>query len=162
MFLKLFNSAGVRNVHLHCGNDQAVQTACRRGVAKVHCSMLWHQEGCSPCLCSGILTSQDIKKIGTAHRHLSGKPLAAWKCCFATRAAKKSIFSKQSSSELPSAQTPAHTTAGWLCQEKQQPGVKPSCRTQHPLPTRRAAFLFMEMVFTTYPTFLLLILLLHF
>lgn len=43
-----------------------------------------HKEGRSPCFCSGILTFQDIKKIGTAHRDLLGKPLAAWECCLAT------------------------------------------------------------------------------
>lgn len=36
LFLKLFNAAGVRNVHLHCGNDQAAKSAWRQGVTKVH------------------------------------------------------------------------------------------------------------------------------
>lgn len=133
MFLKLFNSAGVRNVHLHCGNDQAVQTACRRGVAKVHCSMLWQEESCSLCFCSGIPTSQHIKTFGTARRDLLGKPLAAWKCCLATRAAKSLFFFPKRAAHQSSPQhRPLHfTIAGWLCQEKQQqPGVKPTCRTQ--------------------------------
>lgn len=141
MFLKLFNSAGVRNVHLHCGNDQAVQTACRQGVAKVDCSMLWHQEGCSPCLCSAILTFQDIKKIEIAHRDLLGKPLAVWKCCFATRSAKTIFLSKKAAHQISPQHRPLHhSIAGWLCQEKQQPGVKPSCRTQHPFLPRGQHF----------------------
>lgn len=151
LFLKLFNSAGVRNVHLHCGNDQAVKSAWRRGWQRcitptrllVLCS--GRGEGCSPCFCSGVLTSQDITKFGTARGDMSGKPLGAggpWKFCFAT--CKSILFPNRIShqSSPPHRDPVPHHShlAGWILLAEAAACVKPSCRTRRCNPPAATPF----------------------
>lgn len=168
-FLKLFNSAGVRNVHLHCGNDQAAKSAWRQGVTKVHlpsvapCSTLWHGEGCSPCFCSRVLTSQDNAEFGTAHGDLSGKPLGSWSSLamlFCHKRCRNMLFPNRISHQISPQHRISHQSLPWhrppvqhhstqlgsFCQEKQQQSVKHGCRVWRcnppapiPLPTERAA-----------------------
>lgn len=89
---------------------------------------------------------------------------------FDHKGCKKHIFFQtEQLLRAPSAQTPAPDhcwvalpgEAAARCEAQlQDTAMQPLDPT--PLPTRRAAFLFMETFFSPYPTFLLLILLLHF
>lgn len=186
LFLKLFNSVGVRNVHLRCGNDQAAKSAWRRGMTKVYrpdaapCTTLWHGEGCSHCFCSGALTPFPgrIKIWDCTWRPVRESP---WEPELPGNAVlpqgmQKHIVSKQNiSSELPSTQgrctTPLHW-AGWLSLGEaavrratwlQDMAMRSSCPNT---PSYRegggAASLFMEVVFAAYPILLMFMLLLHF
>lgn len=92
-----------------------------------------HKEGCSPCFCSGILTFQDIKKNWDCTQRPVGKASGSLGMLFGHRAAHQSS---------PQHRPLHHTVAGWLWQEKQQqqPGVKPSCRTQRCNPSTQHPF----------------------
>lgn len=183
MFLKLFSSAGVRNVHICCGNDQAAKSAWGQGMTKVHlpdaapCPTLCHRESRIPCFCSGALAPlPGCYKIWDCARKAVGEspwePELPGNAIFATRDVKAYCFQTECLIRAPLGTVPQYRAIarGWvafLSSEAGNPaagyGNASSCPDT--LSYREgggAAFLLMETVFAAYPISLLFIPLLHF
>lgn len=125
LFLKLFNSAGVRNVYLCCGNDQAAKkSAWGQRMTKVHrpsappCGTLWHGEGCSPCSCCGASTPlPGHYKIWDCTWRPAGEspwePELPGNAVFATRDAKAYYLQTECLIRAPLGTGPLYHTIAW-------------------------------------------------